>query len=498
MLSSLFTSVQPAVQSSFLSWLTNVEAEREENYRAYREYYDGDHDTMLTDRQRYYLSLKTGVDFRANYCPIVVDALAERLVVSGLECEGQAELLWSWWIGARLDGVQQVLHTAAVRDGDAYLIVEWNEAKQQPVFYFEPAATDGEGVKVVYDEATNAPALAVKRWRIRNGAGAGYMRRMNVYHPDRVEKYVSNDKVSGGMWQRWEEDDQPWPLPWADRDGGPLGLPVVHFRNKDQGYNYGQSELKDVVPLQNALNKTVIDLLAAADTTAFRIYWMVGDDPSDISVAPGSWVYSPRPAAGPDATAMGYFPGEDLANLINLKDSFAIEIARVSRTPVSFFQVTGARPAEGTLKQEEAGLVGRAHARQISFGNSWEDAFYLARRLWNAFGPGPELDESEPISCQWQDAELRNDKVLLETLMMKKNLGVPKEKLWSEMGYNAEEIAQMQEQAGAESEAEASLGEQLIAAFERSPAAAARAEQPVAVAVPQPADAEDAEELAET
>lgn len=487
--SALFTAVQPAVQTSFLAWLAGVEADRADNYRAYREYYDGDHDTLLTDRQRYYLSVKTGTDFRANYCPIVVDALAERLVVSGLQCEGQAETLWRWWTGARLDGVQQVLHTGAVRDGDAYLIVEWDAVKQQPVFYFELAETDGEGVKVVYDEATNQPALAVKRWRIRNGAGAGYVRRMNVYHPDRVEKYVSNDKVSGGMWQRWEEDDQPWPLPWVTDTGEPLGLPVIHFKNRDQGYNYGQSELKDVIPLQNALNKAVIDLLAAADTTSFRIYWMVGDDPSDISVAPGSWVYSTRPASGPDGASMGYFPGEDLGNLIALKDSFAIEIARVSRTPVSYFQVSGQRPAEGTLKQEESGLVGRAQARQISFGNSWEDAFYLARRLWNAFGPGPELDESAPISCIWKDAESRNEKLHLETLTLKKALGVPQETLWAEMGYNAGEIAQMAKQAEAARQAEAALGEELVAAFERLPAAAARAEQPGVVA----AEAEVAE-----
>jgi hypothetical protein len=493
MFSPLFTTVRPDVQASFLSWLAGVEADRADNYRVYREYYDGDHDTLLTDRQRHYLSLKSGTDFRANYCPIVVDALAERLVVTGLECEGQAEILWGWWVGGRLDGLQAVLHTAAVRDGDAYVIVEWDDARQQPAFFFEMAEADGEGVKAIYDEATNRPVMAVKRWRIRNGAGAGYMRRMNVYHPDRVEKYVSNDKQAGGMWQRWEEEGQPWPLPWLDAAGAPLGLPVIHFKNRDQGYNYGQSELKDVIPLQNALNKTVIDLLAAADTTSFRIYWMVGDDPSDIAVAPGSWVYSPRPAAGPDATAMGYFPGEDLGNLINLKDSFAIEIARVSRTPVSYFQVSGQRPAEGTLKQEESGLVGRARARQIAFGNSWEDAFALARRLWNAFGPGPELDESVPINCVWRDAESRNEKALLETLMLKKNLGVPPEKLWSEMGYNAGEIAEMQAQARAVQASEADLGEQLIAAFERAPAAAARAEQPAADMM-QPAEAIASEE----
>lgn len=455
------------VRASFLTWLANAEADREEGYRVAREYYDGDHDTQLTDRMRTFLQVKRSADFRSNYCPIVVDALAERLTVTGFEVEGQDEILWDWWNAARMDGVQGVLHTAAVRDGDAYLMVEWDEENGRPAFYFEPAYDGGEGVKVIYDDATNQPALASKRWRVRNGEGAGYVRRMNVYYPDRVEKYVSNDREFEGAWQPYQEDGQPWPVPWTDGSGRPLGVPVIHFKNLDQGYNYGQSELKNVIPLQDALNKTMIDLLAAADTTAFRVYWMIGDDPSGVSVAPGTWVYTTRPSSGEDSAAMGYFPGEDLGNLIALKDSMAIEIARVSRTPVSYFQVSGQRPAEGTLKQEESGLVGKAKNRQVSFGNAWEDAFGLARRLWNAFGPGPELDESVQISTVWRDAETRNDEALLNTLKIKSELGVPKEQLWSEMGYDASDIERMQEMSAADREKEANLGTMLMDAFER-------------------------------
>ncbi len=481
------TDSQGDVRKSFLAWLMNAEVDREQTYRACREYYDGDHDTQLTERMRRYLQIKLGTDFRSNYCPIVVDALAERLIVTGFECEGQADVLWSWWTACRLDGVQGVLHTAAVRDGDAYLLVEWDPVAQRPAFYFELAFDGGDGMKVIYDEATNRPRLACKRWRAQAGEDAGYVRRMNVYYPNRVEKYVSNDREAGGMWQPYREAEQDWPQAWTvdgTPDGEPLGLPVVHFRNKDQGYHYGQSELKDIVPLQDALNKTVIDLLAAADTTAFRIYWMIGDDPSKVSVAPGSWVYSTRPAAGEDSAAIGFFPGENLDNLIKLKDSLAIEIARVSRTPVSYFQVSGNRPAENTLKQEESGLVGKARNRQVVFGNAWEDAFALARRLWNAFSTVAPLDETVPISTSWRDPETRNDQTLLETLKIKSDLGVPRQQLWAEMGYNTDDVARMEAMLDAEDSRSSNLGEKLIQAFERAPGApltAAAAQPPAPV-----------------
>jgi hypothetical protein len=470
------------VKTSFLTWLVNAEAEREASYRVYREYYDGDHETQLTERMRRYLQVKTNVDFRSNYCPIVVDALAERLEVTGFECAEQDDMLWDWWTAGRMDGMQGVVHLATVRDGDAYVLVEWDAVAQRPVFFFEPAFDGGEGIKIIYDEATNRPRLATKRWRIQSGPGAGYVRRMNVYYPERVEKFVSSDREFAGAWQPFQEDDAEWPLPWTrtgTADGEPLGLPVIHFRNKDQGYNYGQSELKDIVPLQDALNKTIIDLLAAADTTAFRIYWMVGDDPSGVQVAPGSWVYSTRPSSGEDSASMGYFPGEDLGNLIALKDSLAIEIARVSRTPVSYFQVSGQRPAEGTLKQEESGLTGKAKNRQVAFGNAWEDVMSLARRLWNVFSPGPELDETVVISTSWRDVETRNDKELLEALKIKAELGVPKKQVWVEMGYNAGDIERMEEMQQEADVRTGNLGEQLLAAFEKPPAARPAAGAPI-------------------
>lgn len=434
------------IERSFIEWLLAEEQERQDEYRAYREYYDGIHDTSLTDRQRKYLQLKIGEEFRANYAPIVVDALAERLNVSGFQAEGgQDEILWGWWADSRMDAAQSVVHLAACRDGDSYLMVEWDEEHQRPSFTFQPALVDAEGVQVIYADERAAPKWATKRWLMRVEGKPGKQRRMNVYYPDHVEHLISDTDEQEGNWQPFAEEGHPWREPWQHRDGTGLGMPVIHFKNKDTGYNYGCSELRDVVPLQNALNKTIIDLLAAADTTAFRIFWMLGDDPSGLNVSPGSWIYSTRPPSGENGASVGYFPGESLDNLIALKDSIAIEIARVTRTPVSYFQVSGQRPAEGTLKQEEAGLVGKAKNRQLSMGNCWEDAMYLARRLWNTYGPGPEMDEEVQISTIWADCQTRNEALLIQTLKTKAELGIPRETLWQEMGYDAAQIAEMQD-----------------------------------------------------
>src|SRR4030065_2969397 len=66
------------VSSSYLHHLSNDETARQNAYIKYREYYDGDHDTLLNERLKKFLSVKgSDEDFNFNLCPIVVDAFSE-------------------------------------------------------------------------------------------------------------------------------------------------------------------------------------------------------------------------------------------------------------------------------------------------------------------------------------------------------------------------------------------------------------------------------------
>jgi hypothetical protein len=431
------------IRLSFLQWLAAEDEAQQAQYRAFREYYDGEHATQLTRRMAAFLQVKYGEEFNANFCPIVVDALAERLSVTGFEAADE-DLLWEWWGLNRMDGQQGIVHTSGIRDGDVYVLVEWDNEEGRPAWYVEPAYDGREGVKVHYSkEQRGQVAYATKRWKVEgeDPSNAGYKRRINAYFPDRIEKYVSNEQYFEGNWAPYKEDGEEWPLPWVDEAGEPLGVPIVHFKNKERGYDWGRSELADVVPLQNAQNKVLIDLLAASDVTGFQNYWMIGDDPSGLETTPGSWVFSTKP---PSDVSVGVFPPADPKPLLDVLKELTLKVAQVTRTPISYFQASGQTVAEGTLKQQEAGLVARAENRQVYFGNAWEDVVKMSRRLNNAFGPGG-LDPDAPVSAQWADPETRNEKELAETLAIKaEKLRVPIEQLWSEFGYSPEEIEAMQ------------------------------------------------------
>lgn len=447
---------QTAVRTSFLDWLLQTDHDRRDWYRVYREYYSGEHSTQLTDRARKFLSVKKGEEFRYNCCAVIVDALVERLTVVGMECAddpAQGDTLWRWWQANRMDGVQSVVHRSAIRDGDAYVIVDWDEGAGHPRLSYAPAYDGTEGVEVRYvDENRGEIAYAMKHWRVTTPGEAGYVVRTNVYYPDRIEKYVSDGRASGEWRPYIEQFDSAgapiWPLPWTmdgTLGGEPLGVPVIHFRNQYAGDDYGESELRDVVPLQNALNKTLVDVLAVADQAGFPIFWVTGGELPSGAVYPGAlWEF---PGEG---VTVGKLEGSAVTDLMSLADNLVLSMARISQTPVSRFQASGHLPSDATLKAQDAGLVSKAKARQVYFGNSWEDALHMARRIWNAYGTGPALDEGPAVEARWESAEVQDDTATLERAKIKKEIGVSWAQVMRELGYTAAEIAAMAKERKAE------------------------------------------------
>ena len=407
----LFQSVATPVHDSFVSHLENEEEERQAKYRERREYYEGVHETQLTARQRTYLQLKPHDEFSANYMPIIVDGMASRMSVEGFDAGDQSEMFLKWWRANRMDADQDDTHTEAIRDGDSYVLVGWDNMRNIPTFHPHMAYDGRDGMHAVYDTETGRIAFAAKRWLIESGNDAGYKRRMNIYTPDRVLKYVSNQKEHDGDWQLFRTDD------WVDVNGIPLGVPVIHFKNRGRGYHHGQSELEQAIPMQNALNKTVIDLLAAADTTSFRILTMIGGNPSDIDISPGSWVYMMTP---PTEGRIGFIPGEDLRPMIEVVDSFVQRIGQVSDTPLSYFQLSGQMASEGTHRQHESRMITKVKKASVKFGNSWEDTMRMARKLHNTYGDGG-MSEDQDIEVRWMDFSARDedDRLSARVLRMK-------------------------------------------------------------------------------
>jgi hypothetical protein len=444
-----------------------------EKVRALREYYEGEHPTLLTDRQREYLGALVETHqftFAHNLIRTVVDTLSERLSVTGFAVNGvemedeegadTARLIWQWWKSSRADLLEQDLYVDALRDGLAYVMVDYDAVKQRPRIVVHPVDDGRSGVMLHRDPEDSSRVLFATRyfWTFDplNPGNTG-IERKTVYLPGEIRKYQRRTQL-GGWVPLLDDGDEAWPLPWVDSAGTPLGVAVIEFANP------GGAEAESIIGLQNALNKTWLDLIAAADAAGFPILAieyadgnalgpMASDDDlqgtDEFRIAPG------RLLEVSGATVRRI----EAANLTPLMDviwALTAAMAGVSRTPQYYLRPVGGAdvPSGESLKQMESGLVARAVKRQRVWGQAWEDVMGLSLRIAEAYGTGMGIEADASITVQWADANTRNELSQAQMAQIHKALNVPDEQVWQTLGYTPEQIAEFRSSASADKAAQ--------------------------------------------
>ena len=451
---------------AYLSWLDSEDSAAISWLRIVREYANGEHPVYLTDRQKEFIGLKaksTSYLYSHNLCGLIVDTVVERLKVAGFaaaeggaESETIASYARQWWEANREDAGQDDLYEAVVRDGQAYLIPDWDGTKPRWTLNY---AFDGtQGCRTHDDPSTSLPVFVSKRWQTYDpfNPELSGLTRLNLYFPDRVEKYINTKKgdgISGQLgalkvqvsWKQWQDpEDKAWPVSWVDVGGAPLGIAAVRFANP------GGSEISDVVSLQDLLNKADLDLIASQDISGFRILFASGLAPDIdfstglekvITLSPGHFVRLTDPAA-----RLGAIEPSDLSRMIETCRYWIESIAAVSRTPQYLFRASGAdQPSGESLKQQEIGLLSKCERKHGAFGNSWEDVAYLSAKLWT-LNTGQAIPLGR-LQVQWKPVQTKDDRETWELATLKQGAGVPKEQTWAEAGYTPEQIAAMRAMA---------------------------------------------------
>ena len=454
-------------------------AGRTEKYKLYQDYYEGEHAIRLLDRARLYLEA-SGLKFSENFCEPIIDVYAERLQVTGFSAEDKAAAqtgvesddqleLASWtdnlWESARLDLVQGTVHTTSILKGDAFVIPDWSKNKGRVCVYVNRP----EIVKPVYsDEEPDELAYATKVWATSTVGPANPdsrpLIRLNVYWPDRIEKWFKLHKSEGkGGWQPWPgEEGRPesWRVPWVGSDDQPLGVPVLHFRHKALGGSFGRSELRSVIPQQDALNKQVVDLHDILDYMAWSQRYIIGQVADTVNLKPEPGTY--LQISDKDAS-VGQFEAADPKGVLDAIEQTVSRIARRSRTPLHLL-LGGDMPSGESMRAAESGLVAKVEAAQTPFGCVWEDLIAMCVKI--AAGNGdqtaarfaPRLPEIV-LKTQWADPLSRNEKEQAEAATLRKDLGVSEATILRELGYDPEQEAEQRAREG--EDAQRTLGEAL-------------------------------------
>lgn len=444
-----------------IEWGTSELRRRARLWRTFHNYYIGRHRLAFATKEWRNEFGDLFSSFSDNLCPTVIHAVRNRLSVMGFTVPGEelateettdpltgeivrrrtrtlgrvggeedaADRAWDAWNRNRMDRRQKTLYKSALIGGLSYALVWPDPVTGKAVVY----PHDMDRVAVRYDdEQPDRVILGMKGW-IEQDKRA----RVNLYYEDRIEKYVTKRSSRGALPEKgdafvpYEPDDGSGSVVTHD-----LGrVPIIEF-----GYDDGKSRLSDVLPLQDALNKSVADMLVTMEFQAIPQRYVVGYTPEYgpdgkpiVPFAPGSdriWgVQDPQ-------ARFGQFDPANLTQFVTVHDSFRGEVARVSSTPLHYLLLSGNFPSGEALRAAEAPLEAVSQDTRDSFGPSLEELMQLVLRI--------EGTVAESLSTLWRESVARGMKELAETIEIKRGLGVSKRQGLRELGYSDAEIEEME------------------------------------------------------
>lgn len=371
----------------------------------------------------------------SNLPRLAITALAERLRITGFT---GAEV-WADWLRNDLDQLAAVAHREALLLGDSYAMV-WADQIGRPKVTVESA----KQVAVQCDPGTRQVVAAVKRWETKTTTEAV------LYLPDRITRLRAQQTgATTNGFNTVEVIDNP------------LGVvPVVPIRNTDRILDErGGSEIDDLMPLVDALNKSLADMMVTSEYVGRPRRWATGieltekprlDDNGDPVLdddgQPVMDAVNPIPEGNRamiSEAADAKFGQLAAADLGGYEDSVRVllgQIMAVSTLPAHYVGVFTDNPASAdALRAAEASLTARAEARQAAFGRAWEKVAKLMVAVRDGADP-----ERVDVRVQWADAATRSVAQEADAVTKLHAAGLlPTSYALKRLGYSDDEIAEI-------------------------------------------------------
>jgi hypothetical protein len=342
-----------------------------------------------------------------NWPRVIVDSVQRRMYVEGfrLGAAGDADdELWRIWQANDLDEWSQLAHIDALVHGRAFLSVWGND--DDPT---TPRVTveSAHQMTVSFEPGTRAVSAALKRWR------DGDTEYATLYLPDQVVRYAAQ-AITGGSNQN---------LAWVfdQRLPNPLGVvPVVPLVNRPRVLNLtGESELTDVVPLADAVNKLATDMMVASEFHATKRRWATGIQIPSATGDAGDgerrrlqaevsqyWDQATKGKtwlAG-QGVAFGQFDEASLDNFANAIRLLTSQIAAIGGLPPDDLGLNQVNPSSAEARRAaETVLINRAREKMRAWGGAYERAMRLALAIQSQIPVRELSSEMRGMETIWAD-----------------------------------------------------------------------------------------------
>ncbi|WP_328494111.1 phage portal protein [Streptomyces sp. NBC_00414] len=386
-----------------------------------------------------------------NLAHIAVDALTDLLHLNSVTVENNSldNVLDDVRDSNDLDEELPVLLLNACKLGDAYLFV-WpdTDIEGTPVGV-RMEQQDPRTARVFY--SVENPTLmdrAIQSWE--TGAKETLRIRANQYFPDHIERWVHKGKVpkdpKRAKWIPFTEDGAPAHLP------NPFGqVPYFHYRTARP---YGIPLHVNAYAPQLAIDKLVRSHLATVDYQSFPQRYALVDPAADLSGSQsGDFAPEhPRDGSNPEVPVqsqldaspnalwnlqgykeVGQFEAANPDHFLKPLDRYIKVLAQATQIPFQAFDSTGDAISGESRRVANESMYNRVEHLQRSFGSTIRRSYQFALEVLGE-------DTGTPIQVNWRPVRNINDLNGIQMLLLKMQLGVPRDELLSEAGYDSRTI----------------------------------------------------------
>jgi hypothetical protein len=415
-------------------------------YTNAESYYMGSHREVFANARWSYLFRENGT-YVMNFCKPVVDTVLDRLEISTVEATTKAasKALGEMWEENELQIDATEIHRRALVYGECYAIVWPDEDGDVTITYNSPMTT----VMIYDDENPRIKRYAAKVWEQRDAFNAKTCY-MNLYYPDRIEKYKRVGELSliAGT-----GDAAGWGAPYEVVEN-PFGeIPVFHFRTHRP---YGTPEHAAGIGAQDAINKLVNNHLLTVDYQGAPQRYALSSGGNNAELTDFDEGEAAREnlealKSGPGelwylngVTQVGQFNPANPSVFTQPILEYIKYMASLTQTPLHYFESVRTFSSGEAIRTAEAPLTKKVRDRQLSFGQTWRELFKFALLI-----EGFDVD----VQIQWNPSESIDTADAWNIASVKRNLGVPLDIVLMEMGYDKEIAEQIAEAAQAEKDA---------------------------------------------
>jgi len=400
---------------------------KRDGYKQAEAYYEGVNAEVFANQRWFKLFRYEGSDFRFNFSKTVVDSVLNRLEIKQIlagtpQAEDYIDTIWEQ-TDLKLD-INEI-HRNALVYGDSYAIVWPDMDGTLAIDYNSPMNTC-----VIYSQENRRQKdFAAKIWQINDGSTK--MIKMNLYYPDRIEKFMSYGDLDTMSVSMNMTPMEVIPNPWGE-------IPVFHFRTHKP---FGRPEHADAFGPQDAINKLISTHMLTVDYQGAPQRYALSsggnsnefDDFSDDDTArenigslqngPGELWYLQG------VSSVGQFPAADPSIFTAPVMEYVNAMASITSTPNHYFLKGSNIPSGQALRVAEAPLFKKVLNRQLALGSTWRDLFKYMFKI-----EGIPAD----VEVKWENAESVDSLDNWDIAVRKKSVGVSLRQILIEAGYDPE------------------------------------------------------------